>query len=111
MKQVLRWFGTANKNTKKGEMMLETIISVAVFTILMVAVSGIITLSYKLISASEEQYARTEEMAVNVETKQNIGTPKSESLTFVFDDAAATTGSVDILLYDESSIVFFEAGT
>ncbi len=111
MKRAGRFCNTTSKKWKKGEMLIETVISIAVFALVMVAVSGLIAASYHMLSASAEQYEAVEQQCANVENNQDVGEPdRSHTLLFAFDDTAHTADQMEIRIYSGSPIVFFEAG-
>ena len=48
----------AGNRWKRGELLVETIVAIAVFVVVMVAVSAMVAVSYHMLNASREQYGQ-----------------------------------------------------
>ena len=61
-KRAGRLSNTAGRKTgnrwKRGELLVETIVAIAVFVVVMVAVSAMVAVSYHMLNASREQYGQ-----------------------------------------------------
>jgi len=62
------------RNKKNGETLIETIVSLAIFSVVMLAVTTMVTVAYSVIEASEGQYKAINE-TVNVIEEENFDDP------------------------------------
>lgn len=103
--------GKTAKKWKKGELLVETIVAVAVFAVLMVAVSSMVAVSYHMLDASRKQYEQIRQRCTQIETMQDVGSYETGNvLEYRFDDKNNTETNAAIRLYGEDTITFFTLG-
>ena len=96
-----------NRSAKRGEMLVETIVAVAIFAVVMVAVSSMVVLAYNMLSASREQYEQISRWSANAEAVQGSGEPNVLQYQFDGEHSPLAAG---IRVYGEGPITFFRSG-
>lgn len=98
-----------SKKRKSGETLIEAIISIAVFAMVMLAVSTLLNVSTRMLSASSEQYQKIEAACNRIErsTYEAAGTEASVEYHFSKDGAAPGQATQKVTWYKEGSIAFF----
>ena len=113
-KRAGRLSNTAGRKTgnrwKRGELLVETIVAIAVFVVVMVAVSAMVTVSYHMLNASREQYGQIRQRCSDIETMQDVGGYESSVLEFRFDDQNDSQTNAAIRVYGEGPVTFFTLG-
>ena len=99
------------KKGKKGELLIETIVSIAIFAVVMVAVSSMVAVAYNMLTASREQYEQIRQRCSDIETMQDVGGYTGGTvLQYQFDDAGNTRVDTAIRVYEDGQVAFFTLG-
>ena len=89
-------------------MLIETVISIAVFAIVMIAVTSLITVSYNILTESSEQYAIVREAAAEIEDGTVGSAGSSATITYSVSGSGKVSDPQDANVYVDHPILFFE---
>ena len=100
------------RKRKSGEMLVETIVSLAIFALVMLVVATMTAASFHMLETSDKEYKRIWEQSSEIEAGQYAGQPQAgeDKLYFSFDDKDHTKTQSGIDIYSDGPITFFEAG-
>ncbi|MDL2236361.1 hypothetical protein LJC56_00795 [Christensenellaceae bacterium OttesenSCG-928-K19] len=104
---------SGKRNCKSGEMLIETIISIAVFALVIVTVSSLIAAAYRMLGQAQSEDTRIAEACGRIELLSDeelaegdlAGLEYSFKLTETSPEGASATQNVTV--HREDEIVFF----
>ncbi len=117
---IKKWRDRLNRlknNNTRGETMIETIISLGIFSVVVLAATAMVTVSNNMLTTSRERYLAVEQYIMQIDTDDPAAwsNPAAADITFTLYDKGGNTPlmpdaarSEAVNLYTNLPIAFFE---